>query len=451
MELCEFADLQSKGRTPTVFWFNPLAEGRIARGRSFTPVKHQAALVRDLENLPQFLCNRDDIVLVGRRPAARFLSRLKQTGFEPAEFVELAPAPAPPASALSHRPLGGLRPWAWGPDSAELFEPLFAQTAASQPPLARCYNAGIAGLYSKAWSAGFLRAFLAGRAPEPWLCPPDEAGVAARTMDAALAAIAAIRRRRHAKVAAKEAIGLAGHNAIRLWEPDLLDAQRRWLAGVIEEGGEVVIEPWLEREMDFSAQLEMETDGLKLRGYTGLINDRKGRYLGNWAAADFDRRLPAAVTRLFHEPADILDRLHATYSEIFPALEAELRQAGFLGPVGIDAFVYRPPHGPCRLKPIVEINPRFTMGRLTIELMRRICPGGHGLFRLVTLKQARAEGFEDFKACARSLAERFPPRLEAGPGGRLREGAVCLTDPARAEACLATFRVSRNLDELRAG
>src|SRR5882724_5461757 len=46
---------QSKGRTPSVFIFNPFAEGHIAHGNRFTPGKHQAMLARDLANLPQFL------------------------------------------------------------------------------------------------------------------------------------------------------------------------------------------------------------------------------------------------------------------------------------------------------------------------------------------------------------------------------------------------------------
>jgi hypothetical protein len=37
---------------------------------------------------------------------------------------------------------------------------------------------------------------------------------------------------------------------------------------------------------------------------------------------------------------------------------------------------------------VVEINPRYTMGRLTVELMKHTCPGSCGLFRLVTRAQA---------------------------------------------------------------
>jgi hypothetical protein len=237
---------------PAVFWFNPLAEGRIARGKTFSPVKHQAALARDLASLPQFLCQPDDVVLVEQQPAVQFLSSLKQAGFTAADFVELARSPQPPTTPLSRRQLGALRPWAWGPDSLELFEPLFGQLPHPHRSPAQCFNPGIAQLYSKVWSAGLLRKLLASHPPEPWLCTADEIGVPADTLDDALRAIAAIRARGHHRIIVKEAIGLAGHNAIRLWEPELLDTQRRWLANVLKNRRQLVIEPWLEREADFS-------------------------------------------------------------------------------------------------------------------------------------------------------------------------------------------------------
>jgi uncharacterized ferritin-like protein (DUF455 family) len=80
---------QSKGRTPTVFVFNPLTEARIAGGKGFSPTKHQSQLVRDLSNLPQFLCRQDDIVVVEQRPSVHFLSGLKEAGFVLPEFIEL--------------------------------------------------------------------------------------------------------------------------------------------------------------------------------------------------------------------------------------------------------------------------------------------------------------------------------------------------------------------------
>ena len=99
----------------------------------------------------------------------------------------------------------------------------------------------------------------------------------------------------------------------------------------------------MERELDFSVQLEMGPRNLTLCGYTGLVNDRKGQFLANWAEADCSRCPPAEVAGFFRSPADISGRLQDLYGEIFSLLEAELHRVGFAGPVSIDAFVYRTP------------------------------------------------------------------------------------------------------------
>ena len=56
--------------------------------------------------------------------------------------------------------------------------------------------------------------------------------------------------------------------------------------------GNSIIEPWLERQTDFSVQLEMAPDGFRLCGYTGLINDLRGQFQANWADGH-----PATATR----------------------------------------------------------------------------------------------------------------------------------------------------------
>ena len=187
---------QSKGRTPGVFLFNPFTEARMAQGRTFNPTKHQAQLARDLESLPQFLGRQDDLVLVERRPSVEFLSGLKQAGFALPEFVEMKQPLTRPAATLcpsdgerdgvrgvfglAQRKLGRLRPWAWGPDSVELFQPLFANLTGEQRTANGSFNPEIAQLYSKAWSAALLRKFLqlsrtGGALPSVRRAPGDEA------------------------------------------------------------------------------------------------------------------------------------------------------------------------------------------------------------------------------------------------------------------------------------
>jgi uncharacterized ferritin-like protein (DUF455 family) len=434
---------QSKGRTPSVFVFNPFAEGRIAEGKAFNPTKHQAQLAQDLENLPQFLCRQDDVVLVREKPSVEFLSEIKQAGFPLPEFVECPSG----LKSLASRKLGRLRPWAWSPDSVELLCPLMAQVTAEKRTSEQRFNARIARLYSKAWSAELLRRFLTSTGAQSWLCSVNEVGVAVNILQDALEAIGSIRDRGHHKIVVKQAIGLAGSNALRLFEPEVLETQRRWMANSFANKKHLIVEPWQERLQDISVQLEMTKDGLKLCGCTGLINDAKGQFQGNWAEPHHHTRIPAKVVSLFRDTPNISRLMLDLYADIFKFLETELRDVDYVGPLGIDAFVYRDATGQPRLKPIVEINPRYTMGRVMVELMRQVCQGSYGEFRLVNQAALRAEGVEDFVRYSQKLSESSPLCLEGEPP-RICKGAICLNDPLGAQVCLAVFRVGRQFATL---
>ena len=431
---------QSKGRTPRVHVFNPFTDGHLARGKGFVPGRFQRQLAQDLSTLPQFLAQQDDLVLVHRRPSAAFLSGLKQAGFPLPEFVETGSDPGRSIRMLSERKLGGVSPWAWGPDSLELLRPLFGGLPASSPVPGFVTGPGVASLYSKATSAALLEELLkqAGDVDIPWICSRDVVGRAVGSFPEALEAIHHFRSLGYPRLVAKEALGVAGSNALRLWEPGLLPQQERWLASTLERGMTLVIEPWLERKVDFSMQWEMRPSGLRLMGYTGLLADGRGQYQGNWVESH-PGRPPAAVLRDLppgssRDWARWVERLRVR-------LETWLESERFLGPVGVDAFVYRDSSGASRVKPIVEINPRRTFGRLALELMRYAHSGTHGRLRLVSRRQVEREGFEGFPSWAKALTGSHPLRFAGHPVPRIQSGAVCLNDPDQVEGVLAVFEV----------
>jgi len=153
-------------------------------------------------------------------------------------------------------------------------------------------------------------------------------------------------------------------------------------------------------------------EGTRLRV---LATDARGQFVANFAEPHYHQRLPAAVGSLFREPAGLASRLPAFYQDLLARLEPELRAVDFTGPIGLDALVYRDDHGGVRLKPVVEINPRYTLGRVLVELMRTACQNSAGLLRLVNPAQLRAAGVADFPAYARALAENFSPAGQSGP------------------------------------
>jgi len=452
-ELKVFA--QSKGRTPSVFVFNPFVEAYISLGTAFTPSKHQRLLQRDLENLPQFLCRRDDLVLVEQRPCGGFLQRLQKAGFFVPEFVPKQDGEVPFEQTLQKRKLGSVRPWGWGPDSLTLLAPVLPNITSDRHNPEQFFNPNLARLYVKTWSADFLKAVLENLTPEEtpdgapsnslspltWLCTLDEVGKTVRYPREAVDHIQAIRSRGHRNIVIKEALGFAGQNAIRLLEPELLESQLRWIERALKNGHELIVEPWLDRVADLSVQLEMTPTGLKRLGYTGLLNDRKGQYQGNWAGPGFERHPSIKLPALFSKVPDISRKVTRLYARIFHMLQDQLQRVNYLGPISIDAFVYQTAAGEPRLKPIVEINPRYTMGRLTLELMHNVAPGSTGVFRLLSRRQIAAEGFENFPDFAAATSLRAPLNFQGEPVAKIRSGFVCLSDPERAQVSVATFDV----------
>lgn len=435
---------QSRGRTPTVLWFNPFSEAVQSFGPRFTPVKRQQQLAADLACLPMFLGRKDDVVLTPSLPSQPFLAEVQRAGFALPEFVLLHHGGLPKSGSLRERKLGRLRPWAWGPDSLNLLAPLLPQVTGEARTVEHLFNPQIGRLFGKDWSACFLRDFLASEPGAPWLCGQEDVGTEARTRDEALNAVERIRRRGHHRVVIKQVLGLAGQGMIRLWEPALLESQLRWMEGALAGGHRVVVEPWHERLIDFSIQLEMEESGLRLVGYTGLSNTPQGQFQSNWGLQGMTGKPPAEVASLLHAHRSASREAPwlGLLSRLFRSLARELEAISYRGPLGIDAFVYRDTAGGVRLKPVVEINPRHTMGRLTLELLRNVAPGSMGRFQILSLEHVLKTGASSFPQFALAQRAVSPVQLSGAPRARIQSGWVALNDPEAAQAYLAVFQVS---------
>ena len=62
----------------------------------------------------------------------------------------------------------------------------------------------------------------------------------------------------------------------------------------------------------------------------------------------------------------------------------------FYGFAGIDMILFKNQNGDIALQPLIEINPRYTMGHVALQLKKRIC----GVGRLCFLSQQQAKSRE---------------------------------------------------------
>ena len=426
----------SKGRTPWVGFFNPSAEA-CALTRDPAAARKDpstAALATDLDVLPLFSLHAEDIVLVRKLPGAAYLKYLCDAGVALPQFELLDKTGGLTAgSQLRTRKLGRLRPWGWSADSAALLHDLLpnvGEAAFADVP----WDDGIRALYDKTTAASAAR-ILAGEQGYPdetWgITAHDETGIADALQNLSDAG--------HAVACFKAPFGIAGRGIFRSPTSGLTERERTWLRPILHQQGAVVVEPWLVRVADFSCQYEL-TPGLlpRLKGQVHLINDAGGRFLACATAPAFTRLLPPAAARCLHDRG-----AEQLYHRIMPQLLATLPGLDRLqGSLGIDAFIYCDISGIHRLRPLVEINPRTTMGRVALDLRRFVDPSKVAKFRIVHRRALLADCGVSIATHAAKLGRTDPPVMAETPSGRrIVAGTLVLNDPAQASAFLAMLTV----------
>lgn len=385
---------QSRGRTPVVHWFNPSAESHAMSPR-YQEDKVALALAEDLGMLIVGWCRKDDVALLRKPPSREHLAELKRAGFDLPEI-------ATPAE-LRGRKLGGLRPWAWSPDASELLKEFAGKVSPNVPwqwqsPLPREYFSKEIGIRL-----------------EELLELPDR-GKVCRSVGEAASAIQEILENGQALTKASFSQAGRGHKRINRESPE--GPTRNWLENTLATHGSIVVEPWLDRVADFSALYEMDAAGnAALIGLTCMDNDAAGRFLGTRVAPKWASMLDPAIAAFLYRQAAVME----WYQEKIPAALGKLL-SGYIGPLGVDAMVYRKPDGSLALKHIVELNVRMTMGRVALELLKKSAPGRNGRLRIL-----RKEKVSD------------PTSLG---GGTLQGGSILINDPVQAREFLATWEVS---------
>ena len=448
-ELTLFA--RSRGRCPAVFWFNPACEGEIAAGGvGFTPPGTVQSLAKDLASLPMFLGVKDDAVLVPERPSSPFLQDLLSAGFTLPEFVEVGKDAGVGEIELARRDIGRLHPWGRSPGAARFLQPLADNVPARQRPI---WEDSLRAVYSKEWSAQQLRRYLGESTAEDWLCRPETVGTACTSVGQATDRVGQLHEAGFSQVVVKAPFAASGRDQVRFSEVPPRPSQIGWLKNIVAGQGCVVVEPWLDKVLDLSLQLEVSDAGCRMLGWTRFITDSRGRYVGSFVQGRLDGLAPA-VRQFLYGDGRQPKRLQRLSEGLMEQLGGPMREAGVNGPVGIDMIVYRQAAGDLddgdyaaglRLKPIVEINPRFTMGHVALRFARQISAARTAVWLILRTCDIGAAGFADSGEFAARLKSLYPLKMTPN-GEQIGSGVVFTTDPARAEAFVTLVAVARSLD-----
>jgi hypothetical protein len=239
----------------------------------------------------------------------------------------------------------------------------------------------------------------------------------------------------------KAPFGTAGRNALRLLPGEPLSPEKSaWTANILATQKALVIEPWVEKVADFSVQIVVGQEDHSVLGLTRFLTNNRGQYVGHILGRKLDALSPDVV-RAYHEQ-DVPGQL----SDLATEVARELGLSGYKGPAGIDALMYRDSSG-IHLYPIVEVNTRYTMGRLALALDRRVHASAsaqwHHLSK-VDIERQEGSSIQDFATRVSGLV---PITRKSDC---LTSGIVFTNDPASAKAVLSVLFVGKEALDIAA-
>lgn len=375
---------QSRGRATTVRWFDSGAEFDLSEQQDS---KTQALVNRlnlDLQLVTLPLAKSDDILLVDQLPSKHLCKRLIDAGFALPEFKLKMER-----SSLSDRKLHDCSPWAWTPASHCIAQD-FHSNLKHIPPL---WRESQADLFRKSWSNSLLAESLQNLADsetnnslEDFFCDQSVVGRPAASIEQFKTACREFGDLGFETVLFKPDLSASGRGQRRFpTTKKLSDHDVNWLRAAFESMPDTaaIVEPELDRVFDFSLLWHVTADGQPpaYQGWSHQLIGAGRRYLGS----QLDKSLAgceADVKRFFLEQK--CDRVNQTAAWIGQQLAPALAKRGVTGPIGVDAFVYRKGDGTLKIKPIVELNPRHTMGHVSLALAKRIANGVQAQFRILT-------------------------------------------------------------------
>ena len=375
---------RSRGRTPVVHWFNPNAELHARgylNGNDIKMNRFESAIEKDLEILMAAFSKRDDIVLFRELPSVSHLEKLQGSGFDLPDAIG--------ENELGNGKLGGFRPWAWSPEASQLFEP-FAQQVSKK--------------IKDQWRDPVPSSWLSkeiGYLLEKRIGSLEDNRPVCRDVEHALSMIS------NHSVVYKPGYGCAG-KGFRIAKEKNSELEK-WLSATIKENGFVIAEPWVQRVEDFSVHYHVENGRVDFLGATNVVNDHRGRFRGIDVAPRWSKLIDQELATFLYKE----ELFGKWYHEIIPEELGSLLDQ-YNGPASIDAMVWRDSDGKLRLRKVVELNVRMTMGRVALDLQKKMAAN---------------------KFCGL--------RIEKKSNYQEGEGLV-LNDPEKAIEFLAVWKVNQN-------
>jgi hypothetical protein len=390
---------------PDIYLFNPTCEYAVANGKtSWQPNRLLQKMEADLGFLSLYLANKNDFILVNRMPSAEFLKRVSALKPGLPDFITKDEIKKPTFPAFK---INSLKPWGWSPAAHKLLSPLKAHCAEGfqKSPVFNWTNEH-KEIYSKRFALKIL-CRLTNTIKTDYAISEDQIPVICKSQDEVESQLS-----KWENIMVKAPWSSSGRGLqsvtktpvhVKVWEK---------INGIIKEQGFVMVEPYLNKVLDFSFQFELKNKKLKFLGISNFSTDKKGQYQGNYLNG-----LPDNISeniRMFQKKAisDILPNL-------IPILENSELAVLYEGNFSVDTLTYATINNELKINPCLEINVRQNMGLLSLQLEKLLVNNRKAVFRTFY------DPGKSLKTFVAEMEEKHPLRIS---GNQLDAGFFPLTE-----------------------
>ena len=372
----------SRGRVPDYYLFNPECE--IENSFQDLP-KVLREKVIDLAPVMLWLAHGEDVVELPSRPSIEFQKQMFEYKGELPEMVTEEEVKRGLPSR--YEVVESLKPWGWG-KRAWAHEKDWHSQIRKHPGFDESH------LREKFFSKAYWKKFL--------LVSGNTA-----VQGEVISSLAAFQRWlvAHSQVNDEFIFKLSHSTSGRghvVFQPSKIDEEVKKLLAKKELNG--VIEPYYSKLADFSIQYEILSlpEGLKIKRYEPrfFFVDEQLQYLGAQLGA-----IP--VTHSLYSAWQTIEKNRIAISEVHDRVLKHLMDEGYVGPVGIDALVARAPGNEMSVVPVIEVNVRYTMGRVAHALEAALRKKGITTPASLTFhskQELKREGLASFSELATRLA-----------------------------------------------
>lgn len=390
---------------PNIYVFNPTCEFAIANEKeSWQPNLTLQKMESDLSVLPIYFANKGDIILVDKIPSPKFIEQLSALQIEIPDFVLKTDIKKP---EFISQQKNKLLPWGWSPPMHKYLAPLkpFCSDEFKQSPVFN-WLPEHRNFYSRKFALDILKQLTVEMHSEyfiPQKCIPEICTTKSEIENVL---------QKWGKLMVKSPWSSSGRGLQPITTTPVHPKVWEKLMAVINDQGFAVVEPLLNKTLDFAFEFKLEKGKVEFLGMSYFSTDKKGQYQGNYLNG-----LPDDIHREIKEFTSFCSGL--ILNPLTKIIENSDLALFYEGILGVDTLIYLDENKQLKINPCLEINLRFNMGWLSIQLEKLILNRKKGVFR--TYYQP-GKSFHQFKT---EMEQQFPLKMSEN---KIESGFLALVD-----------------------